>query len=271
MAEEITTSGAEGAATGAKFGYDVGGPWGAVIGGIIGGIGGLAGGRKKRRRRKKVKALLKAQREMAQYLRRRQIMAEGSAAENSFRGNVAPSGLGNKSSGIQGGLGSIRKQTSTALQVMERDQALQDRLDRAKKKLAKPTPHEYFMAVLGGGGGGGGGGMGSMGSSMSSMFGGMGGGGGAAGGAGGAGGAAGGAGGGAGGAGGGACFLAREVFGETNPEWVAFYRWKESRPLFKKIYDKTAFRAAAIVRSLPILKAPIRKWMRERIKEHSNG
>ncbi len=63
------------------------------------------------------------------------------------------------------------------------------------------------------------------------------------------------------------CWVAREVFGEYNPKWVAFYHWKEAEgpSWFKKLYDKYGERFAEFISTKPRLKNIIRRWMEDKI------
>lgn len=61
------------------------------------------------------------------------------------------------------------------------------------------------------------------------------------------------------------CWVAREVFGETNPQWVQFFVWKENHgpTWFKNIYDKFGERFAAFISNKPRIKGLV-KWMMEK-------
>lgn len=63
------------------------------------------------------------------------------------------------------------------------------------------------------------------------------------------------------------CWVAREVFGPTNPEWLRFRTWLETRAprWFFRLYNAHGERFAAWVADKPILKRGIRRWMRARI------
>ena len=65
------------------------------------------------------------------------------------------------------------------------------------------------------------------------------------------------------------CHVAREIYGDDNPQWVAFYMWKEnSAPRwFKALYNEYSEQWAAFIRNKPRLKSIIRRWMTSRIKE----
>jgi hypothetical protein len=64
------------------------------------------------------------------------------------------------------------------------------------------------------------------------------------------------------------CHVAREVFGEDNPEWMLFYDWKELKaPVwFRKLYNRFSVQVARFISNKPRLKNIIRGWMRNRIK-----
>ena len=63
------------------------------------------------------------------------------------------------------------------------------------------------------------------------------------------------------------CHVAREVFGERNPEWVMFYVWKENigPKWFRSLYNRFAEHAAKFIANKPRLKERIRTWMRSKI------
>ena len=63
------------------------------------------------------------------------------------------------------------------------------------------------------------------------------------------------------------CHVAREVFGEDNPEWLLFYDWKELKApaWFRKLYNKFSVQAARFISDKPKLKNIIRRWMRSKI------
>ena len=64
------------------------------------------------------------------------------------------------------------------------------------------------------------------------------------------------------------CHVAREVFGEENPEWVLFYDWKELKApaWFRKLYNKFSVQVARFISDKPKLKDIIRGWMRSKIQ-----
>ena len=66
---------------------------------------------------------------------------------------------------------------------------------------------------------------------------------------------------------GGACWVAREVFGEENPKWLQFRHWLFTRApaWFKNLYLKHGERFAAWLKNKPLLKSAIRRWMESRI------
>ena len=63
------------------------------------------------------------------------------------------------------------------------------------------------------------------------------------------------------------CWVAREVFGNDNPQWLAFYDWKESNApkWFKKLYDSFGERFAKFISNKPKLKKRIKTWMEDKI------
>jgi len=63
------------------------------------------------------------------------------------------------------------------------------------------------------------------------------------------------------------CHTARLVFGEDNPEWVAFYLWKEQTApkWFKSLYNKYTERVAIWLKDKPKLQSIVRNWMRRKI------
>jgi hypothetical protein len=65
----------------------------------------------------------------------------------------------------------------------------------------------------------------------------------------------------------GGCWVAREVFGNENPQWLAFYDWKESKApkWFKKLYDSFGERFAKFISNKPRLKKLIKTWMEDKI------
>jgi len=63
------------------------------------------------------------------------------------------------------------------------------------------------------------------------------------------------------------CWVAREVFGERNPEWMAFFMWKENigPKWFRTLYNRFGEHAARFIANKPRLKERIRTWMRSKI------
>ena len=67
----------------------------------------------------------------------------------------------------------------------------------------------------------------------------------------------------------GACWVAREVYGEKNPKWKQFRFWliNESPTWFLNLYLCYGERFAAFIKNKPFLKSIIRKWMNSRINK----
>lgn len=65
----------------------------------------------------------------------------------------------------------------------------------------------------------------------------------------------------------GACWVAREVYGENNPAWLLFRRWmlNESPSWFRSAYLKFGEKFALFIKNKPRLKAIIRQWMDTKI------
>ena len=65
----------------------------------------------------------------------------------------------------------------------------------------------------------------------------------------------------------GACWVAREVYGENNPAWLLFRRWmlNESPSWFRSAYLKFGEKFALSIKNKPRLKAIIRQWMDTKI------
>lgn len=63
------------------------------------------------------------------------------------------------------------------------------------------------------------------------------------------------------------CHTARLVFGEDNPEWYAFYLWKEhdAPKWFRAIYNKYTERFSGWLKDKPRLQTTVRNWMRSKI------
>ena len=66
----------------------------------------------------------------------------------------------------------------------------------------------------------------------------------------------------------GLCWVAREVYGATNPKWKQFREWmlNDSPSWFRKLYIKHGEKFAKFISDKPRIKAIIRKWMNTRIK-----
>ena len=65
------------------------------------------------------------------------------------------------------------------------------------------------------------------------------------------------------------CWVAREVYGPTNPSWLRFRLWmfSKSPDWFFKLYNKYGERFASWISDKPRIKSFIRKWMDSKIKE----
>jgi len=65
------------------------------------------------------------------------------------------------------------------------------------------------------------------------------------------------------------CWVAREVYGPTNPSWLRFRSWmfSESPDWFFKLYGQYGERFASWISDKPRIKSFIRKWMDSKIKE----
>ena len=63
------------------------------------------------------------------------------------------------------------------------------------------------------------------------------------------------------------CWVAREVYGENNPRWLAFREWlvNEAPPWFRKLYFKYGPQFADFIKGKPRLKAKIKAWMETKI------
>jgi hypothetical protein len=63
------------------------------------------------------------------------------------------------------------------------------------------------------------------------------------------------------------CWVAREVYGAHNPDWLLFREWLTERApkWFHDLYCKFGERFAAFIKNKPRLKAVIRKWMDSKI------
>ena len=66
---------------------------------------------------------------------------------------------------------------------------------------------------------------------------------------------------------GGKCWVAREVYGESNPKWMLFRDWLNNHApkWFDSLYVKHGEKFAAWIANKPLLKSVIRKWMDSRI------
>jgi hypothetical protein len=64
------------------------------------------------------------------------------------------------------------------------------------------------------------------------------------------------------------CWVAREVYGIENPQWLMFRAWllNDAPSWFRKLYIKHGERFAKFISNKPVLKTIIRKWMNTRIK-----
>jgi hypothetical protein len=64
------------------------------------------------------------------------------------------------------------------------------------------------------------------------------------------------------------CWVAREVYGNHNPKWIAFREWLYTKApnWFAKLYSKYGERFAEWISDKPRIKNLIRKWMDSRIK-----
>jgi hypothetical protein len=64
------------------------------------------------------------------------------------------------------------------------------------------------------------------------------------------------------------CWVAREVYGNHNPKWLAFREWLYTKApnWFVKLYEKYGERFAEWISDKPRIKNLIRKWMDSRIK-----
>ena len=64
------------------------------------------------------------------------------------------------------------------------------------------------------------------------------------------------------------CWVAREVYGETNPDWLTFREWllNKAPEWFRKTYVKYGERFAAFIKDKPRTKSLIKRWMDSKIK-----
>lgn len=69
------------------------------------------------------------------------------------------------------------------------------------------------------------------------------------------------------------CWVAREVFGESNIKWMAFYVWKEQvgPRWFRSIYNKYGEWFAAFIRTKPRIKGMVKNWMERKLAQLSRG
>ena len=65
-----------------------------------------------------------------------------------------------------------------------------------------------------------------------------------------------------------ACWVAREIYGIDNPQWMQFREWmlNDSPSLFRKLYLKYGERFAEFISNKPRIKSIIRSWMNTKIK-----
>ena len=63
------------------------------------------------------------------------------------------------------------------------------------------------------------------------------------------------------------CWVAREVYGESNPKWLHFREWllNKAPVWFKNLYIKYGERFAKFISNKPMLKSIIKRWMNTRI------
>ena len=64
------------------------------------------------------------------------------------------------------------------------------------------------------------------------------------------------------------CWVAREVYGAQNPQWIQFRNWmlNDAPSWFLNLYIKYGERFAKFISNKPVLKNIIRKWMNTKIK-----
>ena len=64
------------------------------------------------------------------------------------------------------------------------------------------------------------------------------------------------------------CWVAREVYGIENPQWLMFREWmlNDAPSWFRNLYIKYGERFAKFISNKPRLKSIIRKWMNTKIK-----
>jgi len=68
--------------------------------------------------------------------------------------------------------------------------------------------------------------------------------------------------------GGGGCWVAREVYGIENPQWLEFREWmlNDAPSWLRNLYLKYGERFAKFISNKPRVKLIIRKWMNTKIK-----
>jgi hypothetical protein len=66
------------------------------------------------------------------------------------------------------------------------------------------------------------------------------------------------------------CWVAREVYGENNPQWLVFKSWLEYRApkWFFYLYAKYGKQFAKFISNKPRLKNIVRKWMDKRVHKY---
>lgn len=59
------------------------------------------------------------------------------------------------------------------------------------------------------------------------------------------------------------CHVARLVYGDTNPDWVRFFIWKETTgPVwFRRLYNRYSVKVAELLKPFPKVQKIIRRWM----------
>jgi hypothetical protein len=59
------------------------------------------------------------------------------------------------------------------------------------------------------------------------------------------------------------CWVARAVYGESNPRWMQFRQWllTEAPPWFRNLYIAYGERFARWIAPYPVVKSVIRRWM----------
>jgi predicted phosphoadenosine phosphosulfate sulfurtransferase len=76
-----------------------------------------------------------------------------------------------------------------------------------------------------------------------------------------------------GGGGGGFCWVAREVYGETNPRWRLFRAWllTEAPAWLREAYRAHGEQFAAWIHDKPVVKAVLRQFMDQAIDSRPAG